>query len=455
MRIRIRKARHLAAALQRFADLREKRIVKRATEKRAAINPTCIGVTGSSGKSTTTALLGHILAGVGKVRGNSDANTYGTLIRTLSRMPRDTRFVAAECGVGRIGHMEPMARMLQPDVAIVTLVALEHKSEFRTREAIAAEKGLLVEALRPDGLAILNADDPLVRAMGDRTSARVVTFGLEANATYRAINVRVGLPERLSFTVTSPKGEVNLRSKFVGEHFWLPVLAAATAALELGVPTDVVADRVASFEPLVAAGGTIAITGGPLFVLDTTKAPWHSVPLAFDMVRRATAPRRRIVLGHMSDFAGSDQKYRDAYRLARAAADEVIFVGSHSHRSRASDEDHATGRFHAFATPLEVIDHLRATAVPGEVILLKGSVDLHLERLALAFREDVRCWVVSCGKKQGCLACRRYREPYEWHKGEKKRTPLGRGLRKLLRGPDKTPTRARPSATIPATDGTR
>ena len=301
----------------------------------------------------------------------------------------------------------------------VTLVALEHRSSFKSLERIALEKGILVEMVRPGGFVVLNADDPLVIGMASRTEERIVTFGRTNAADYRAVRIQAKLPERLTLTVEWDGGKLPLRTNFVAEHFWVSVLAAAATAIEIGVPPELVADRIASFEPIPHRCGMISVADGPDFVVDTVKAPWHSLPLAFDIVASAKAPRKRIVLGQLSDFTGSNKRYAEAYRMARAVADQVIFVGEHSHRSNASEEDIAEGRFMAFDTPLAVTEHLKRTAIPGEVILVKGSGNLHLERIAMSFAQDVKCWIASCGKSQGCVACGLYPVASEIHKGSK------------------------------------
>jgi UDP-N-acetylmuramoyl-tripeptide--D-alanyl-D-alanine ligase len=114
----------------------------------------------------------------------------------------------------------------------------------------------------------------------------------------------------------------------------------------------------------------------------------------------------------MSDFSGSDQKYRLAYREARAVADQVIFVGNHAHRSKAPEADRALGRFFEFKDVLTAANFIRETAVPGELILLKGSVDLHLERIALAFVGQINCWINACGRPEGCRPCGRLEVPH-------------------------------------------
>lgn len=393
---------------------------KRAVAVRKASRATFIGITGSSGKSTTTRLLSAILAVQGRVATQPAGTTHYGLVRMLSGM-RESDYAVAELGTAGIGHIAKMTHLLRPDVAIVTLVALEHKSAFRSVEAVAEEKSALVTALEPAGIAVLNADDPRVMAMAERTEGRIVTFGLGEGAQYRAVDVKAAYPERLSFTAIWPGGSAHLRTRFIGEHFWLPVMAAVAAAVELGLPPDTIAETVAGFDPVSTRCSLIEVPGGPSFVLDTLKAPLHSLGLAFDVMANATASRRRIVLGHISDMKGANTiKYAAAYAHARASSDEVIFVGNHSHRSRASKEDVETGRFRAFATTEDAARYIRETAQPGELILLKGSVDLHLERIALDWQQEVRCWAIDCGIKRDCGNCGLYTVPYQQHRAVKR-----------------------------------
>ena len=400
-------------------DLGQRLKIYRAKRARARSKATFIGVTGSSGKSTAASLLGHILAGHRRVYTRVLANTIKSLVSTLyKRMNKDGEvdYVVFEAGAFGVDTIRPMAQMLKPHVAVVTMVRLEHLSSFKTLENVAREKRALVEALGPGGLAVLNADDPNVFAMASGDAHRVVTFGESETADYRVTDISAAYPRTLGLMLHWRGGALKLETPFPGEHFWLPTAAAAATALELGVPARMVEERIATFEPLANRCHVMVADGGPHFVVDTAKAPWHSLPLAFDMVAKSGAGRKRIVLGQLSDFAGSNAKYARAYDSAREIADQVIYVGEHAHRSKASQADRDSGRFVELRTPKEVSDHLRRTAVPGELILLKSSSSLHLERLALAWTHDVKCWIPACGKKEGCQDCGLFEVPFEEHR---------------------------------------
>jgi UDP-N-acetylmuramoyl-tripeptide--D-alanyl-D-alanine ligase len=404
---------------QARAGYRNAAKLREANARREASSATFIGITGSSAKTTTAALLGRILKGHDSVTERVDSNTLMPLANTLRRRPLKDRYVVAELGLSKVDSIRLMAELLKPDVAIVTLIDLEHYSVFRTREAVAAEKGTLVSNIRPGGFAVLNADDEHVMAMAARTAERIVTFGRATGVDYRATDIHAAFPERLSLTIEWTGGRLALQTRYVAEHFWLPVTAAVAAALELGVPPQTVAEQVAGCEPFHNRLSVAAKPDAPQFIVDTTKAPWHSVLLAFKALADAKVPRKRLILGHLSDFPGSDSKYRKAYAAVRPIADQVVFVGDHSHRSKASQQDRDEGRFVAFATPREVAEHIRSTATPGELILIKGSSDLHLERIALSWTGDVKCWVPVCGLREGCQACGLYGTPYEVHRGRR------------------------------------
>lgn len=190
-------------------------------------------------------------------------------------------------------------------------------------------------------------------------------------------------------------------------------------------------ERIATFQPLANRCHIFVADGGPRFIVDSAKAPLHSLALAFDMVAKSTVDKKRIILGQLSDFAGSNIRYAHAYKSAREIADQVIYVGDHAHRSKASQADRDAGRFVELRTPQQVSDYIKQTAVPGELILIKSSSNLHLERIALAWTHDVKCWSTTCGKKEGCQTCGLYEVPFEEHGDFVRKRKLDRRRRRF------------------------
>lgn len=418
----------------RTGPLRDFRIA-RSARRRNAKRAKFIAITGSSTKSTTTQILSHILSKTAQTRAQVFDNTINSTLRTLNSVTDTDAFVVQELGAGKIGGLPQQAKVVRPDVAIVTMVRIEHRSSMKTLEGVAEEKSSLVRELSHGGLAVLNGDDPHVVAMAEQTQERVVTFGVSEVNDYRAVGFTSAFPKPLEVKIQCPSGSVlELQTQFWGEHFWLPVTAAATAALELNVSPEIVQAAVAEVQPLSCRMEKLEAGDGRTFLLDTEKAPEHSLHLAFDVVRNADAPFRRIVLGAISDTARAPKKlYRDAYRLAREAADQVIFVGNWAHKSRAGQKDREEGRFLAFETAAEASAFLKRSAVPGELVLVKSSGNLHLERIALdQTASAVKCWPNTCIAGTNCIRCgywqERYTEPKR--KGQLKL----RRLRASLRG---------------------
>jgi len=335
-----------------------------------------------------------------------------TIAPFMRAVSADQDYAVIETGVGGPDRMLHLAKLIRPHIAIVTMIGLEHQKTMKSTDVVAAEKGLLVEQLAPHGIAMLNADDDMTESIAVRANGQVVTFGRDKPADYRAVAVSGNLPDYLSLQIRGPQFDLDLQTRMVGEHFWLPVTAAVACACHLGVSPETILRQVASFIPPFGRCTAMQLPDNRLMVLDTGKAPQHSLRLAFEMVRSASSVHKRIVLGQLSDTTGSSRNaYGRAYRLAREAADEVIFVGQHAHRHNASADDIANGRVREFRDVREVADYLRDTAVPGELILLKSSAKLHLERAALAQTETINCWERNCGVRSECPVCEFYKSP--------------------------------------------
>jgi UDP-N-acetylmuramoyl-tripeptide--D-alanyl-D-alanine ligase len=372
-----------------------------------------IAVTGSSAKTTTASLLAHILSGVGNVKSQLIHNAMKSTCKTLKRVGASHDYVVLEIGTAGPGDIREMSDLIRPTVGIVTLVGLEHYSAFRSKEAVAAEKGALIEALQPGGIAILNSDDPNVAAMAASSRARLVTFGGGAGADYTCAQMLSARAGRLRLTLHGKLGQLELQTCLMGTHNWLAVSAAVACAIELGVPPAIVVERVATFEPVFGRCSVHQFPGGPTFILDTVKAPYETIGLALETLRQCAATRRRLVLGQISDFAGNpNPKYRDTYRAAAKFADQVIFVGDNAHKSKATQEEIEGGKFVRLHSIEALSAYIKSTAVPGEVILLKSAQSLHLERVMLAWKTTVRCWPDACGVKFDCLKCGSYKRPH-------------------------------------------
>jgi UDP-N-acetylmuramoyl-tripeptide--D-alanyl-D-alanine ligase len=209
---------------------------------RARSGARVVGVTGSTGKTTTKDLLAAVLATrLATVANTASFNNEVGLPLTLARLEPGTQALVVEMGARGPGHIAALARLARPEIGVVLNVGVAHLGMFGSQAAIAAAKGELVEALPPHGTAVLNADDPLVAAMAERTPARVLHFGLGLGAEVRAEGVELDGDGRAHFKLRTPAGCAETALPVPGEHLVPDALAAAAAAHALGLEPEAIA----------------------------------------------------------------------------------------------------------------------------------------------------------------------------------------------------------------------
>lgn len=218
---------------------------------RSTTTTTCIGVTGSSGKTSTKDLLGQVLSRLGStvVTEGSQNNEIGVPLTVLGAAP-GTEYLVLEMGARGLGHLAHLTGLVPLDVALVLNVGAAHVGEFGSREATARAKGELVEALRPDGAAVLNADDALVAGMASRSRAPVTYFGRNAAADVRAEDVRLDGCGRPSYQLHTPDGQAPVALRLLGEHQVANSLAAAAVAHTLGMTAVQTAEALCAAVPI-------------------------------------------------------------------------------------------------------------------------------------------------------------------------------------------------------------
>ncbi|HEX9553885.1 MAG TPA: Mur ligase family protein, partial [Streptosporangiaceae bacterium] len=194
------------------------------------------GITGSAGKTTTKDLAAQLIGSLGPTVSpqNSFNNEIGHPL-TVLRAGEHTRYLIAELSARGLGHIAALCKIAPPRLGVVLCVGNAHAGEFGGLTQIAAAKAELPQALPADGVALLNADDPLVAAMAADTAARVVKFGRSADAEVRATAVSLDGLGRPSFTLNTPDGSAPVQLRLHGEHNVTNALAAAALAAQLGM----------------------------------------------------------------------------------------------------------------------------------------------------------------------------------------------------------------------------
>jgi UDP-N-acetylmuramoyl-tripeptide--D-alanyl-D-alanine ligase len=368
-------------------------LLARAVVRR--LRPTVVAVTGSSGKTTTKDLLAEVLARLGPVVAPPRSfNTEVGLPLTALECDPSTRTLVLEMGARGLGQVAYLCTITPPDVSVVVMVGSAHLGEFGSREAIAQAKGEIVEALRPDGLAVLNVDDPLVAAMADRTSARVRRFGVSSDADVRASDVVLDEVGRPSFLLSDETGSARVSLRLVGGHQVTNALAAATVARHLGLPLPDVAAALSEAAPASRwRMEVIERNDGVTVINDAYNANPESVRAALKTLVGIAGPRRSwAVLGEMKELGEASLVEHDAIgRLAvRLDVDRLVAVGEGARALHlGAAHEGSWGRESMWVPDVtSAITLLRAEVEPGDVVLVKGSRAVGLEAVAQALLAD-------------------------------------------------------------------
>jgi UDP-N-acetylmuramoyl-tripeptide--D-alanyl-D-alanine ligase len=348
-----------------------------------------LGITGSSGKTSTKDLLGQVLATAGPtVSPPGSYNNDIGLPLTVLDADEETRFLVLEMGSRGPGHIARLCRIARPQIGVVLNVGSAHLGEFGSPEGTARAKGELVEALPEDGTAVLNADDPRVLGMASRTRARVLTTGRGPDAGVRATRGAVDEQGRAIFDLQVGEETHPVHLQVVGEHQVANALSAAGAALAAGMsPADVAAALSAATARSRWRMEVDRRADGVTVVNDAYNANPESMRAALAALTGLPADRRIAVLGAMGEL-GADAP-AEHERLGRDAAaagiDLIVAVGpdavgiaegaAAAGRRTGEESVHVPDRAAARELLSEVLR-------PGDVVLLKASRAYGLELLA-------------------------------------------------------------------------
>ncbi len=352
---------------------------------------TVVGITGSAGKTSTKDLLARLADRLGPAVAppGSYNNEIGHPL-TVLRADEKTRYLVLEMGARGIGHITHLARIAPPDIGLVLNVGSAHIGEFGNREVVAKAKGELVEALTRDGVAVLNADDPLVRAMAARTPARVVTFGRVPEADVRATGEGLDERGRPRFTLVTPEGSAEVAMRLYGAHAVGNALAAAAVARELGMPVAEVAETLSQATPASRWRMEVADRpDGVTVINDAYNANPESVRAALDTLAHMARGRRALaVLGEMAELGAvtTEEHEKIGAHAARCGVAGLVAVGetAASVLKGAGQVGSWTGESVRVDDAVAAVAALENMLRPGDVVLIKGSRVAGLERVAQA-----------------------------------------------------------------------
>ncbi|KRC63444.1 hypothetical protein ASE12_00920 [Aeromicrobium sp. Root236] len=341
---------------------------------------TVVAITGSSGKTSAKDLIAQLLEPDGSTvatAGNFN-NELGVPL-TVLRADELTRFLVVEMGARALGNIADLCQIAPPDVGVVLNVGHAHIGEFGSAEVIAQTKGELAEAVQPDGVVVLNADDALVSAMAARTEAAVVTFGQTGDVRVSdLVTDEQGSPR---FTLTNDGRSAQAYVPLIGEyHAWNAAAAVATA-LVLGVDLATAVDRLARVSPRSAMRMERHVRAdGVVVVNDAYNANPESMAAALRAIAAVGGDRAVAVLGEMLELGdGSHEAHVEVGRLAAELGYSRVVVVGEGARGIAE----GAGDIAVAVDDVDVAVRTLSASLSGhEVVLVKASRGGRLERVA-------------------------------------------------------------------------
>lgn len=350
-----------------------------------------VGVTGSTGKTTTKDLLAQVLEPLGPVVAPAGSfNTEVGVPLTVLTADESTRVLIVEMGARGVGHIAYLCEIAPPHVGVVLNVGSAHVGEFGDRETTARAKGELVDALPDTGTAVLNADDQLVRAMADRTGADVLMVGESVHADIRAEQIAVNPRGQASFNLVTPDGQDRVELRLVGEHHVHNVLAAAGVAHTLGMPVADVARLLSAATPRSRwRMEVVERPDGVKIINDAYNANPESMRAALrSLAHLGAAHTTWAVLGEMLELG--QRSAAEHQSLGRHAAElgisRIIAVGEGARgiQQGAAGESDWPGVATFAAGADDALAMVQGEIRPGDVVLVKASRATGLEKLAEA-----------------------------------------------------------------------
>jgi UDP-N-acetylmuramoyl-tripeptide--D-alanyl-D-alanine ligase len=345
-----------------------------------------IGVTGSVGKTTTKEMIAAVLSQRYRVlKSERSINTATGLPLALLRLTSAHERAVLEIGGGyELGEIARLARIARPQVGVVTNVGPTHLERMGTIERIALNKAELVESLPEDGVAILNADDPLVRDMAAKARGRVFFYGLTPDADLWVNDIESQGLEGLRFRFHYGDEVVHAKVSLLGQHSVHTALRAAAVGLVEGLSWQEIMDglRGAAQLRLVVAPGL----NGSTLLDDTYNSSPASAIAALNLLAELEG-RKIAVLGDMLELGSyEDEGHRKVGRRAMDVADVLVAVGP---RGRIIGQEALTLGMNPEAVRIvehndAAIAYLRQTIEPGDTILVKGSRGMTMEQIVNA-----------------------------------------------------------------------
>lgn len=352
-----------------------------ATAVRKVWGKPLVGVTGSAGKTTTKEAIAHVLASRFRVlKSEGNFNNHFGLPLMLLKLEPEHDVAVIELGMSHAGEITALAKIAQPEIGVVTNVAPVHLEFFDSLAGIARAKYELIESLPASGTAVLNADDEYVSQFGRDFKGRVIMYGTAPTADVRAENIQSRGTEGTLFDIVTGGGREPARLPLVGAHNVLNGLAAVSVALARGLKLP---EAVAALSTLTPADkrGQVLQVGNITVINDCYNSNPKALNAMVDALANMKAGRRIVVAGEMLELgpAGEAMHREAGQHLAEKKIDVLLGVRGLA-QAMVEGAQQAGAKADFLATPEEAGDWLAREMRDGDVVLLKASRGVKLEK---------------------------------------------------------------------------
>ena len=350
--------------------------------KRAAVT-TVIAVTGSNGKTTTKRMIDHILNKrfTGSASPKSFNNDIGVPLTLLGVMRNDD-YVVCEIGSNSPGEIRQLSRMARPDIGVITSIGPTHLEKLGSLKNVADEKASMLNMLADDALAVVWGDSDELNHAAKAYDGRIVKFGRTEQCQLRLSDYRPA-GRGCVFEINS---RLRAELSVTGSHNALNAMAAIAAAQRMGIEPDQAAAALADF-----AGIPMRlewVQAGPVTVInDAYNANPSSLAAAGEVLGNAEAPRRVLIAGDMLELGDAAEEFhrQAGMRLGSSSVDLLIGVGTLG-RYIAMGADGCDAETLSFETVEDLSAEIVDLLEPGDVVLVKGSRSMGMERLVETIR---------------------------------------------------------------------
>ncbi|HUK99284.1 MAG TPA: UDP-N-acetylmuramoyl-tripeptide--D-alanyl-D-alanine ligase [Nitrospirota bacterium] len=348
-----------------------------------------IGITGSNGKTTTKEMLAEILKQKGAVLKNEgNLNNHIGVPLTLIKLNKKHKAAIIEMGMSAPGEIDMLARLSSPTIGVITNIGPAHLEFLGSLDMIAQVKGELLSNIRADGITVLNADDKYFGYLKNKFHGRTIAFGIENKADVQALDIQQG-EDFIDFSLAAEGSKKEIRLRALGRHNVYNALAAAAAAIAADMPIDAIKYGLDDFSP-IAMRSEIKQLQGRTILADYYNANPASMEAALRALMSIKTSNKTIaVLGDMLELGKySLEAHREIGKSAvRLGVDIVIVMGQFSANvaEGAIEEGMPKERVFATNTHKEAATLIRHLSRPGDVVLIKGSRGMKMEKILEEF----------------------------------------------------------------------